>query len=164
MNDFSEIENDLRKLRPRSPSSQLIERVEAGIGAADAERKIIRPDRFRINWFAVGLGLAAAAVLLIFARLQLEQTTRPAAVARQTPAPAAGSSAAPAQFLPAAATEVVYNTRDEGLLFPGSSTEPVRRIRSHRRETFRWRNPATGASLQVSYPTEQVELRPVAGQ
>ena len=43
MNDFSEIENDLRKLRPRSPSSQLIERVEAGIGAADAERKIIRP-------------------------------------------------------------------------------------------------------------------------
>ena len=29
------------------------------------------------------------------------------------------------------------------------------------RETLQWKNPATGASLQVSYPSEHVELIPV---
>jgi hypothetical protein len=54
--------------------------------------------------------------------------------------------------------------RDEGLHYSEGSDEPMRRVRSRLRETSQWRNPATGASLLVSYPSEQVELIPVSGQ
>jgi hypothetical protein len=37
-------------------------------------------------------------------------------------------------------------------------------VRSRTRETLRWRNPNTGASLRVSYPAEEVSLIPVSGQ
>jgi hypothetical protein len=37
-------------------------------------------------------------------------------------------------------------------------------MRYHTRETLRWQNPQTGASLRVSYPSEEVVLLPVSGQ
>ena len=61
-------------------------------------------------------------------------------------------------------TQVVYNTRDEGLHFEEGADQPVRRVRSHKRETLQWNNPQTGASLRVSYPSEEVTLVPVTGQ
>ena len=60
--------------------------------------------------------------------------------------------------------QVVYNTRDEGLHFPAGYDEPMRRVRYQKRETLQWRNPTTGASLRISYPSEQVSLVPVTGQ
>jgi hypothetical protein len=51
MNDFSEIENELRKLRPAQPSPALFERVKRGIAGfeqdIDPTGKIVRPARFR---------------------------------------------------------------------------------------------------------------------
>ena len=67
-------------------------------------------------------------------------------------------------FVPSALTQVVYDTRDEGLHFTEGADEPVRRLRSKKRETMQWNNPQTGASLRVSYPTEEVTLVPVSGQ
>jgi hypothetical protein len=169
MNDFSELENELRKLRPLPPSAELFTRVEEGIAAAanhDAvSDKIIRPDRFRIGWRTVGLALGAAAVVFILARIDLKDPAKTLpAVASVIPAPTVATAVPASQFIPTGATQVVYNTRDEGLLFPSGSGEPVRRVRSHMRETLQWRNPTTGASLRVSYPSEQVELIPVSGQ
>jgi hypothetical protein len=40
----------------------------------------------------------------------------------------------------------------------------VRRLRSKKRETMQWNNPTTGASLRVSYPTEEVTLVPASGE
>ena len=45
-------------------------------------------------------------------------------------------------FVPAGLTQVVYDTRDEGLHFPEGGDQPVRRVRSHKRETLKWNNPA----------------------
>ena len=67
-------------------------------------------------------------------------------------------------MIPSGLTEVVYHTRDEGLHYPDGATQPVRRMRYHTRETLRWQNPQTGASLRVSYPSEEVVLLPVSGQ
>ena len=66
--------------------------------------------------------------------------------------------------MPAGLTQVVYNTRDEGLHFPEGADQPVRRVRSQKRETLQWRNPGTGTSVRVSYPSEEVTLIPVSGQ
>ncbi len=68
-------------------------------------------------------------------------------------------------FKPSALTQVVYRQRDEGLVFsPNESERLLRRVRYDTRETMRWRNPQTGASLRVSYPAEQVVLTPVSFQ
>jgi len=165
MNDFSEMEDELRKLRPVSPSQQLFERVARELeNSAEVEppNNIIRPARFNFGWVSLGLGLAAAAAFVLLARVN-EPTTGPAKIASSAPA-----TPVPAQqlntFVPAGASRIVYHTRDEGLLFPPGSSEPVRRVRSRARETLQWHNPTTGASLRVSYPSEEVQLIPVAGQ
>jgi hypothetical protein len=70
----------------------------------------------------------------------------------------------PRRLVPDGMTRVVYNTRDEGLVFPADTDEPVRRVRSVSRETLAFKDPSSGASLRVSYPTEDVRLIPVSGQ
>ena len=184
MNDHTELENELRKLRPLQPSAGLLARIEEGIvnsaEQTEVTDKIVRPDRFRISWPSIGFGLAAAAILLLLTRVGFQSprdrndivsTNRADVDAampsanRNSPAVAAATAITPSdQFLPSGATQVVYNTRDEGLMFRDGSEQPLRRFRSRTRETLQWRNAATGASLRVSYPSEQVELIPVSGQ
>jgi hypothetical protein len=177
MNDFSELENQLRKLRPLQPSADLVTRVERALaeersirlrqgsgGQASTAGVIPRESRFHFNWLSLGLGLAAAAALVLFAFLRLHQPKgKTSPVASSNPAPAI-STKSNAQLIPAGLTQVVYQARDEGLHFPTNSNEPVRRVRSQSRDTLRWRNPQTGASLRISYPREEVSLIPVTGQ
>jgi hypothetical protein len=169
MNDFTELENELKKLRPSQPSPGLFRRIEqAMIDFTDEgvpSGKVIRPSRFKVSWIALGAGLAAAAVFLIFARIDTDQASKQTnRVAQNTPAPATKSTTTSAEFIPAGATQVVYHTRDEGLHFANGYEQPLRRVRTQKRETLQWNNPQTGASLRVSYPSEEVVLTPVSGQ
>lgn len=171
MNDFSELENELKKLRPAPPSPELLSRVERALVDVAEENEsagnVVRPDRFRVNWVTLGFGLAAAAALLIVARIEINRPAKKIpAIASLTPAlpDIAGAGAVNDRLVPAGFTQVVYNTRDEGLHFADGSDQPMRRMRYQTHETLQWRNAATGASLRVSYPSEQVELIPVSGQ
>ena len=166
MNEFSNLENQLKKLRPRRPAPELTERIERALSharPAPGAAVIVRRRRIRFDWVALGAGLAAAALLLIFVELRSErpQTTR---IAFAPSPPAAAARNGSSSFYPEGVTRVVYDTRDEGVYFPSGSEQPVRRIRSRARETLHWRNPSTGASLRVSYPAEEVSLIPVSGQ
>ena len=179
MNDFSELENELRNLRPARPSPILFERVEEALMDSGASASPARqPERLPYNWFSLGFGLAAAAVLVLFAAISMERRhERRERIAQISPAPGKrpilpaqrdGSgvrgSTSSNRFLPAGATQVVYNTRDEGLQFAQGSEQPLRRLRYQTHQTWQWRNPTTGASLRVSYPSEEVVLIPVSGQ
>lgn len=179
MNDFSELENELRNLRPARPSPILFERVEEAMTDSRAGALPVRqPARLPYNWLSLGFGLAAAAVLVLFAAISLERRQeRGEKIAQISPAPETrpilpaqrdGSgvrrSTSSNRFLPAGATQVVYNTRDEGLQFARGSQQPLRRLRYQTHQTWQWRNPTTGASLRVSYPSEEVVLIPVSGQ
>jgi hypothetical protein len=170
MNDFSELEAELKKLRPRPASPDLAARIEislaqeaAGRGTATAG---VLPKRrnFRPNWFALGLGLAAAATFLLLARMNVDRPSKAPGLALLTPAPIVPAARVDDAFIPSAMTQVVYDRKDEGLHFAEGADEPVRRLRSKKRETVQWKNPKTGASLQVSYPTEEVTLVPISGQ
>jgi len=177
MNDFSDIESKLRKLRPVQPSADLMTRIERALAEetstrlrsatarqASAAGVLPHERRFHFNWLSLGLGLTAASALVLFAFLRLEgPVQKRSSLAAITPAPAFSTNSN-AQFVPAGLTQVVYRTRDEGLHFPNNSGQPMRRVRSHSRETLRWRNPTTGASLRISYPSEEVSLVPVTGQ
>ena len=81
-----------------------------------------------------------------------------------TPAPITPAAKAVDEFVPSAMTQVVYDVKDEGLHFQDGKDEPVRRMRSRKRETVQWKNPQTGASLRVTYPKEEVTLIPISGQ
>jgi len=211
MNDFSELENDLRALQPARPSPVLFERIEEAMAenyrasaAADAgpkikwfwrftewsrgdardidgqlvrarERKRASQSPYRLG---IGLAAAAAAVALLIARINTDQTrnedteiaqgspssqTRPILPSFSGRSGVDGSMSSN-KFVPSGATQVVYNTRNEGLQFGDGSKQPLRRLRYQTQQTWQWRNPSTGASLRVSYPSEEVVLIPVSGQ
>ena len=171
MNDFSNLEEELKMMRPALPREQFLSRLEEAMRDATeevaAEGKVIHVRRFQLHW-AMGIGLAAAAAVFLLLRVDLRpvERARRLTVLSPTPAPELKNSIPVLrdQLIPTGATQVVYHTRNEGLVFPGRADQPVRRLRSHTRETLQWQNPATGASLRVSYPSEQVRLIPVSGQ
>ena len=173
MNDFSELEGELKKLRPARASGELISRIGRSLAAA-GESNINRPQSrlsgsdFRINWLGLGLGLAAATFLIV-ARVDL----RPGDKTKAEPAGGTLASATPTleqraaalpNYQPTGLTQVVYGRHDEGLVFPRGATQPARRIWTAKRETLRWRDQETGAQLAISYRTEEVTLVPVSGQ
>ena len=169
MNDFSELENELKKLRPRATSPELATRIERALAEAPSATPtagvLSQPGKFRMNWIGLGLGLAAAASFLILARVNVDKKpVKSPSVAAVSPVPLTAVPAANDYFVPAGVTQVVYNTRDEGLHFTEDAEQPVRRMRSRMRETLKWNNPQTGASLRVSYPSEEVTLIPATGQ
>ncbi len=171
MDDFSELEAELKQLRPRATSYELAARIATALaqqsGATPTAGVLPRRQRFRMNWFALGLGVAAAAAFVMLARVGVDRapsTRHPAIASNTTSPPVATPAQIPSGFVPDGLTRVVYDTRDEGLVFPRTAPEPVRRVRSRARETLQWREPDTGASLRVSYPTEEVELIPISGQ
>jgi len=178
MNNFSELENELRNLRPARPSPILFERIEEAMKSRAGASPARQPERLPYNWLSLGFGLAAAAVLVLFAAVSIERRQeRGEKIAQISPAPetspisparrdASGvqGSTSSNRFIPAGATQVVYNTRDEGLQFARGSEQPLRRLRYQTHQTWQWRNPTTGASLRVSYPSEEVVLIPVSGQ
>jgi hypothetical protein len=169
MNDFSDIEAELKKLRPAAVRPELLAKIESAFAqpahVTPGSGFLSRPRAVKKDWLSLGLGLglAGAALFMILARIGNEP--RPTS---QTPVARGGTverdSRSDLRFVPTGLTEVVYHTHDEGLQFPNGADAPFRRMRYETRETLRWQNPATGATLQVSYPNEEVVLIPVSGQ
>ena len=169
MNEFSNLEAELKQLRPRATSPELAARIEAAlareVSSTPTAGMLPRPQRRATNWLAIALGLGAAAALVTFALISVDRAPRDqhTKIASHSSNPAATRQTSNG-FVPDGLTRVVYNTRDEGLVYPRSSAQPVRRVRSRGHETLQWTEPGTGASLRVSYPTDDVELIPVSGQ
>jgi hypothetical protein len=170
MNDFTEIESELKKLRPAPVATNLPARIEKAFREESSllSAKTSSKHSTRTNWISlgVGLGLAAAAGFLMLARVKDNQPAKnqPSVVAKEAMPNERPAIINAGRMIPAGLTEVVYHTRDEGLHFPQGAIQPVRRMRRQTQETLRWQNPQTGASLRVSYPSEEVVLLPVSGQ
>jgi len=216
MNDFSELENDLKALRPARPSPVLFERIEEAMaedrkGSAESAARWswrwfarlcrastrpaewsrghgsdieAQPDRAKENGtllpfrFGIGLAAAVAAVVLLLVRINTDPTRNEGKEIAQVPSASETRPVSPGfsgrgrvdgsgpstKFVPSGATQVIYNSRDEGLQFADGSKQPLRRLRYQTQQTWQWRNPSTGASLRVSYPSEEVVLIPVSGQ
>jgi hypothetical protein len=109
MNDFSELEAELKKLRPRAASADLTARIERGLAEVSGRTATagVLPKRrnIRVNWFGLGLGLAAAATLLLLARLDVDQPPgKRSTVVAMTPVPFAQPVPVKACISPRAAT------------------------------------------------------------
>ena len=169
MNDFSELEAELKQLRPAAPSENLARRVEQALTQQTPTAGFLpQAAKARWNWLSLGLGAttaAAVAVLLLTRPNAEERVPAQASIATSKPMAVQPVVSAPRQgYVPEGVTRVVYGKRDEGLVFPGDGAQPMRRLRARSQETLQWRDADTGASLRVSYPTEEVELIPASGQ
>lgn len=162
MDDFAEVEVELKKLRPALVSPELSARVAQALARAETAPTaglLPRAKKSRA-WWLVGLGLATAAVVVL---LRLAFVAEPA----DSGSSVASNNSTPAKsgLQPAALTRVIYRRQNEGIVFsPNQSEHALRRVRYDTRETMQWRNPQTGASLRISYPAEQVVLTPVSFQ
>ncbi len=168
MNDFSELEAELRELRPAPVSVELLSRIESALAQTEAGATagiLPRPRAHRGFWWTLILGLTTATALILLGVFY--QPSKPSAPA-VTLSPAEKldvPSSLTTGLQPSALTRVVYTQQDEGFVFsPNQSERLLHRVRYNTRETMQWRNPRTGASLQVSYPAEQVVLTPVSFQ
>src|SRR2546421_1590102 len=165
MSDFSELERELKKLRPVQPSAELTSRVGSVLAnSEEGTAKVIRPEQFRINWLGLGLGLAAAASFLIFARVDFHPNER----TKQTIASATPSLQQKAAALPnyqaTGLTQVGYSKRDEGLVFPAGAEGPSRRGRRADRATVQRRDRPSGAQFAAAYPAGESPLSPGLSQ
>ena len=170
----SDLENELRGLRPIAPSTSLEDRIAADLGErrvvvaapralrAPGAGVIARPSApgFFGPWLR-GLGWALAGATAAVALLLHFQKAKPS----EKPAPSAIAAVDDdaESFLPAESEREFVDADDSGILY-GAGEEPLREIRYRSLERYAWINPDTGARVEVEVPREDVVLMPVAMQ
>ncbi len=172
--DFSSLENQLRALRPAAPSAGLESRLnEALHDPLPRSRGWWEWLGFHHPMAAFGWGIvvpAAAAAMAITLFHLAVVTPGPSdtgrAVVRETRAAVVDPRAVAdnsGEVQDGNASSVLYETNDEGVVLTGNQ-QPAHRVRYRSEDTLQWRNPRTGASIEVSYPREEVVLTPIAAK
>ena len=141
-----QLEAELKRLRPRS----LAPLLEARVAASLARRR-----RVAVGWW-VALPLAAALAIALAPWRQAPSAEPIAVTATPTPTP----EAAPDEYQPVAAENLLYAARDEGFVTLADGVQ-ARRVRRSYVDTITWRNPQTNASLKWSVPRDEVRVVPV---
>ena len=167
--DGNELENELRRFPLRPPSATLWRRLETELGAAGARPELTQPvvplDRRR--WWdpllSVGLAAACLALLLWWPTAPVTSDPPPGAphVAASPGLQPSAREESRAQFLPVAAENILFRSRDEGWVALANGT-PARRVRQEYVDIYTWRDPHTNASLRWAVPREEVRVVPVS--
>lgn len=174
----TELENELKALRPCRPSAGLRTRIERELAdqtpaAAPVGRAYTTATTFR-SWKWAGWQLAAAVAVALTVSLGIWRY--PSGHSAESPAVASGSPppspaivqspppAAPLagqRYRPVGATNVLYDMKDEGPVYLADHT-PARRMRYRYVDTYTWKAPASNASLKWSVPREEVRVIPAS--
>lgn len=169
-----ELEAELKALRPRRPSPQLGPRIELDL-AASSELPTLGAPRIAegknvVRWAWFGAALAAAATVAVIATVTvLSSGNQPATAVGASVAAAPSSNqvaavepaAATNKFRPVRASNVLYDLKDEGVVYLDDNT-PARQMRYRYLDTYTWRNPKSNASLKWSMPRDEVRVVPAS--
>jgi hypothetical protein len=160
--DFTDLESELKQLRPRAMPAPLVGRVAKELAEPARRRGLFAEWRAWILPAATAAALAVAVTSIPF--LVSERETTPAATTVQSPAATANTTTdantAPARFQPVRATNVLYDAVNEGIVYLDEDT-PAQRMRLSYLDTITWENPKGGASLQWTVPREEIYFVPV---
>ena len=170
--DFSDLETELRAFQPLRPSLALEERLAAALDAAARPAPAIPANPWwqqlgfhrplaAFTWGFATPAAAVCAVLLLHIAGGASSSHTTSAKDTRTPTPLTTVRAAAGGFEPAATSNVVYQTSDEGIVYDAAQ-QPAHQVRYRSHETLAWRNPHTGAQVEVSYPQEEVVLTPIS--
>ena len=173
MNDeFSDLEAELKRMRPCAPSPELQARLAAALDRpATPTAQPARIDDSVIFWRAWRWTLwpaaVAAAVVLALVVTRQPESVKPItdhaahAVAETAAGSIAATTAAADLYEPVSAENVLYDSRDEGLITLEDGTA-AHRVFQRYLDTYTWRNPATKASLKWSVPRDEVRVIPAS--
>jgi hypothetical protein len=169
---FQELEAELKSLQPRRAGTHLLEGIRHELASPQIEvTPAVRP-RYAtatnlnswkwLGWRTAGLATAVA-VVAVFTLVTLKQPSPQAAsmssLAATGPAvqPQPATSMRDDRYQPVAATNVLYDLKDEGLVNTEDDTA-ARRVRYRYLDTYTWKNPKTNASLKWSVPRDEIRL------
>lgn len=168
---LQELENELKALRPRRPSTLLRASVERDLaGRASAAPRYTSATSLRswkwVSWpvAAAAAGMVAALSIALWRGGSTDELPSGfvASVPNQAtaqPNTASGDAPAPEVYVPVVAASVLYDLRDEGAVaLPGE--KEARQARFRYVDTYTWKNPATNASLRLSVPRDEVRVIP----
>lgn len=158
--EFADLENELRAWAPIEPSRGLESRIAQALEAAPADGMREAGGwlaRFGFSRPAVAFAWGLAAPSLAFLLLIM---LRGGPGTDAVPARTAPQAQAAEAFTPATASNELYATSDEGVVYD-SNRQPVRRVRYVSRDTLDWRDARSGATYEVSYPREDVVMTPI---
>ncbi len=161
--EFTELEAELKQLRPAAPSPELLARLASELApAVKPTSAISRPAPRTISpwWLLVSLP-AAAAFTFILTSSALRRP--PTSAADLTLASANDTASTAPLFKPVSSENVLYDARDEGIVQLADGT-PARRVRESYVDTLVWKNPRTNASLRWTVPRDEVRVVPVIFQ
>lgn len=157
--DLQSLEAELKRLRPRAPSAELQARLAGELAP-----------RRRAPWAWAALPLAAG--FAVVCALQFRPAPGPTPPA-ESPVMAVAENPAPSEtpartmaadlYKPVAAENVLYDSRDDGIITLADGSR-ARRVRNSYVDTITWRNPQTNASLRWSVPRSEVRVVPVSFQ
>jgi anti-sigma-K factor RskA len=169
--DFSDLEAELKRMRPCAPSSELQARLAATLDRPAAPTaqpvRIDRSANSRRAWKWV-LWPAAVAAAVVLALVTMRQPDSVKTTAGQTAHPIGGNEAGPLAastaaadlYEPVSAENVLYDSRDYGLVMLDDGTA-AHRVFQRYLDTYTWRNPRTNASLRWTVPRDEVRVIPV---
>lgn len=171
---LQQLEDELKSLRLRGPSPQLVDRLTEEL-AAETDELAAPVRRYStaaslgswkwLSWRTAGLAAVLAAgtavTFLAFRSPPPAVPVPPARLAVTDPAPAGPAVSPRDQFQPVAATNVLYDLRDEGLVNVESDA-PARRLRYRYLDTYTWRNPRNNSSLKWSVPRDEIRVLPAS--
>lgn len=157
--EFTDLERELRQLRPGPVPAALMGRV--------AEELAAEPQAKRgplAGWRTWILPAGAAALLAITVTsipfLVRERDATPAPAIATPPVQFAATAAPAARLHPVRATNVLYQAVNEGIVRLDDDTL-ARRVRFQYLDTITWEDPRSGASLQRTVPREEIYFVPV---
>lgn len=161
---LQELENELKRLTPRRPSSALMRALENELGR---EATVAAASRYSAatslrswkwaTWSLAGVAAALALVAVVQINRQPAKVSAPV-VASTEPTVAPKPAVAPVnRYEPVKATSVLYDMKEDGAATLPDQTEG-RQVRYRYVDTYTWRNPATKASLRWSVPRDEVRL------
>jgi hypothetical protein len=178
MNDSNDLfEDELRALRPTDPSSRVAAAIAAALDPSRPARNndnksapidafadagvAARVRRLRASlWFSWSVAAAAASfAIAVFLRAH-----EPAAGGAEAQTGIAdGSDLSPPadlRVVPVSSSNTLVAARDEGIVYLDGG-QPARRVRLQYLDTVRLRAEDDHASIDVSFPREEIRLVPV---
>lgn len=170
MND-SDLEEELRTLRPTAPSPALENRIQQELAASGSHGRsgaLVRPNQQSLLgrlwrdliWAAAGA--TAAIAFLSFGRDPVSPVVSTPVAEPAMTEPAFTPQVSDA-FVHAGATEELVGTVNSDDLIE-TTDGPVREVRYTYRERHAWTNPATGARVILEVPRDDIYLQPIALQ
>ena len=164
-NSLHELEDELKTLQPRCAAPRWLDEVNrelaAELPATPRPRYTSATSLNSWKWLGWRTAGVAAALALGAAVVFVSVGQPPPAVTapKLTTIPPPVRPTVAAVYEPVAATNVLYDLQDEGVVQLAGATS-ARQVRARYVDTYTWKNPRNNASIKWTVPRDEVRVVP----